>query len=211
MIVVFTWTVANPAGAVKVEVHGAFSANLDRPARVRFVVVKAGKPQGCLPASFDFGCRGWCSSGRRLAETYLISMYVSTRGTRDGGLYTCRRSPKTDRLFVRSRSQKPRPFSCRCKRGAKAPHPASPVSRTSRYNTLHFASQSRVPKGACLAFGSVGDGRAPLALIAPLWKPPLPACGPGQGSTAHINPSINLSCHSVYGLTGATNCDTIRA
>lgn len=26
--------------------HGAFSANLDRPAWVRFVVIKAGKPQG---------------------------------------------------------------------------------------------------------------------------------------------------------------------
>lgn len=136
--------------------HGAFSANLDRPARVRFVVVKAGKPQGCLPASFDFGCRGWCSSRQESTETYLISglltkssleelsrfmcadyddfvgkclllrtfeknnfqkpdfvnrpisMYVSMRGTRDGGLYTCRRSPKTDRLFVRSRSQNPR-------------------------------------------------------------------------------------------------------
>ena len=111
MIVVFTWTVANPAGAVKVEVHGAFSANLDRPARVRFVVVKAGKHRWCLPASFDFGCRGRCSSRQESTETYLISMYVSTRGTRDGGLYICRRSPKTDRLFVRSRSQNPRPFS----------------------------------------------------------------------------------------------------
>lgn len=30
----------------------------------------------------------------------------------------------------------------------------------------------------------------------PLWKPPLPACGPGQGPAAHINPSINLSCYS---------------
>ena len=179
MIVVFTWTVANPAGAVKVEVYGAFSANLDRPARVRFVVIKAGKPQGCLPASFDFGCRGWCSSRQRLAETYLISMYVSTRGTRNGGLYTCRRSPKMDRLFVRSRSQKSRPFSCRCKLGAKAPHPASPVSRTSRYNTLHFASQSRVPKG----------GRSPL------WKPPLPACGPGTRAY-RLHQSINQSIAS---------------
>ncbi len=137
----FAIEVANPAGAVKVKVHGAFSANLDRPARVRFAVGKAGKHQGCLPASFDFGHRGRCPSRRRLAETYLISMYVSTRGTKDGGLYTCRRSPKTDRLFVRSRSQTPRPFSCRCKRGAKAPHPASPVSRASRYKhtTLCFA------------------------------------------------------------------------
>jgi len=111
MIVVFTWTVANPAGAVKVEVHGAFSANLDRPARVRFAVVKAGKPQGCLPASFDFGCRGWCSSRRRLAETYLISMYVSTRGTRDGGLYTCRRSPKTDGASGAQKRRTPLPPS----------------------------------------------------------------------------------------------------
>ena len=130
--------------------HGAFSANLDRPARVRFVVVKAGKPQGCLPASFDFGCRGWCSSRRR----HLISMYVSTRGTRNGGLYTCRRSPKTDRVFVRSRSQNPRPFSCRCKRGAKAPHPASPVSRASRYNTLHLASKVVFQRGKTPPFGN---------------------------------------------------------
>ena len=85
--------IANPAGAVKVKVHGAFSANLDRPAWVPFAVGKAGKPQGCLPASFDFGCRGRCSSRQESTETYLISMYVSTRGTRDGGLYTCRRSP----------------------------------------------------------------------------------------------------------------------
>ena len=38
----------------------------------------------------------------------------------------------------------------------KAPHPVSPVSHASRYNTLHFASQSRVPNGG----------------FAPLWKPP---------------------------------------
>ena len=157
--------------------------------------VRRASPKGACPPPLILGAGGRCSSGRRLAETYLISMYVSTRGTRDGGLYTCRRSPKTDRLFVRSRSQKPRPFSCRCKRGAKATHPASPVSRASRYNTLHFASQSRVPKGAS----------------GPLWKPPPPAYGPGKGPTAHINPSINLSYHSIYELTGATNCDTIRA
>ncbi len=146
--------IANPAGAVKVKVHGAFSANLDRPARVHFAVGKAGKHQGCLPASFDFGCRGAVFLPPGGAETYLISMYVSTRGTRDGGLYICRRSPKTDRLFVRSRSQKPRPFSCRCKRGAKAPHPASPVSRASRYNTLHLASKVVCQRGPAAPFGN---------------------------------------------------------
>ena len=134
--------------------HSAFSANLDSPALVRSLVGKAGKHPWCLPASFDFGCRGRCSSRQESTETYLISMYVSMRGTRGGGLYTCRRSPKTGRLFVRSRPQRPHPFSCRCKRGAKVPHPASPVSRASRYNTLHFASQSRVPKGGHSPFGN---------------------------------------------------------
>ena len=107
-----------------------------------------------LSASFDFGCRWRCSSSQESTETYLISMYVSTRGTRDGGLYTCRRSPKTDRLFVRSRSQNPRPFSCRCKRGAKATHPASPVSRASRYNTLHLASKVVCQRGPAAPFGN---------------------------------------------------------
>ena len=136
--------------------HGAFSANLDSPALVRSLVGKASKHQGCSPASFDFGCRGWCSSRQRLAETYLISMYVSTRGTRDGGLYTCRRSPKTDRLFVRSRSQKPRPFSCRCKRGAKATHPLPPSAAPA--GITHYTLQAR----SCAK-----GGKTP-----PLWKPP---------------------------------------
>lgn len=150
----YAWAVANPAGAVKVKVHGAFSANLDSPARVRFVVIKAGKHPWCLPASFDFGCRGRGCSRQESTETHLISMYVSTRGTRDGGLYTCRRSPETDWLFVRSRSQEPRPFSCRCKRGAKATHPASPVSRASRYNTLHLACKVVFQRGRAAPFGN---------------------------------------------------------
>ena len=175
--------IANPAGAVKVKVHGAFSANLDRPARVRFAVGKAGKPQGCLPASFDFGCRGRCSSRQGLAETYLISMYVSTRGTRDGGLYTCRRSPKTDRLFVRSCSQNPARFpdggSGAQKRRLPLPPSAAPAGIT------HYTLLCKV---VCQ------EGDAPF-----FWTSP-----------AHINSSINLSYHSVYGLAEATNCDTIR-
>ena len=47
--------VANPAVAVKVKMNGAFSANLDSPVQFCFSVTKAGKPQGCLPASLDFG------------------------------------------------------------------------------------------------------------------------------------------------------------
>ena len=33
-------------------------------------------------------------------------------------------------------------------------HPVSPVSHASRYNTLHFASQSRVPNGGFAPFGN---------------------------------------------------------
>lgn len=110
--------------------------------------------KGACPPPLILGAGGRCSSRQESTETYLISMYVSTRGTRDGGLYTCRRSPKTDRLFVRSRSQKPRPFSCRCKRGAKATHPASPVSRASRYNTLHLASKVVCQRGDTPPFGN---------------------------------------------------------
>lgn len=138
--------------------------------------LRRASPKGACPPPLILGAGGRYSSRQKSTETYLISMYVSTRGTRDGGLYTCRRSPRTDRRFVRSRSQKPRPFSCRCKRGAKAMHPASPVSRASRYNTLYFASQSRVPKGAS----------------GPLWKPPLPACGPGARASC-LHQSINQS------------------
>lgn len=86
-------------------------------------------------------------------------------------MYTCRRFLKTDRLFVPSRSQKPSPFSCRCKRGAYRTAPASPVSRASRYNTLHLASKAVCQRGG----------------HAPLWKPPvLSACGHSPQSCARV-------------------------
>ena len=110
--------------------------------------------KGACPPPLILGAGGRCSSRQKSTEMYLISMYVSTQGTRDGGLYTCRRSPKAERLFVRSRSQKPRPFSCRCKRGAKATHPAYPVSRASRYNTLHLASKVVCQRGPAAPFGN---------------------------------------------------------
>lgn len=186
--------------------HGAFSANLDRPARVRSVVIKAGKPQGCLPASFDFRCRGRCSSRQESTETYLILMYVSTRGTRDGGLYTCRRSPKTDRRFVRSRSQNPRPFSCRCKRGAKATHPASPVSRASRYNTLHLASKVVCQRGDTPPFGTP-PGLVDVWGYSPHLRPiPPPLQKPKKRSTSARG---RLTCSaSLFGLRAGTGENT---
>lgn len=60
--------------------HGAFSANLDSPARVRLSVVKAVKHLWRLTAPFDFGRRGGAVfAPPGLTETYLILMYVSTK------------------------------------------------------------------------------------------------------------------------------------
>ena len=70
-------------------------------------------------------------------------------------LYTYCRSLKTNGLFVSSRSQNPRPFSCRCKRGAyRTPLPpsAAPAGIT------HYTLQAR----SCAKGG-----------ISPLWKPPV--------------------------------------
>lgn len=87
-----------------------------------------------------------------------------------GTLYTCCRSLKTD-SFCSLPVTKPRPFSCRGKRGANRTAPAFPGSRTSRYNTLHLAS-----KVVCQ-----GGGQAPL------WKPPvLSACGHSPQSCARV-------------------------
>ncbi|QBB66697.1 hypothetical protein SRB521_02439 [Intestinimonas butyriciproducens] len=41
-------------------------------------------------------------------------------------MYTCRRFLKTDGLFAPSRSQNPRLFSCRCKRGTNSTAPRFP-------------------------------------------------------------------------------------
>ena len=48
------------------------------------------------------------------------------RRTRDGGLYTCWCSLKTNGIFVPVRSQKSCPFSCQCKRGANRIAPRLP-------------------------------------------------------------------------------------
>ena len=175
--------VANPGGAVKVKVHGAFSANLDRPARVRFVVIKAGKPQGCLPASFDFGCRGRCPSRRGLAETYLISMYVSTRGTRDGACIPAAASRKRTGFLFAPAHKNPARFPAGASGAQKQRTPLPPSAAPA--GITHYTLQAR----SCAKGGKL---------------PPLE-------TPAHINPSINLLYHSLYGLTEATKCDTIRA
>ena len=68
--------------------------------------------------------------------------------------YTCRRSLKTARFFAHSHSQNSACFPAGANRAHKAQHPVSPVSHASRYNTLHFASQSRVPNGGVAPFGN---------------------------------------------------------
>lgn len=171
----FSRGVANPTVAVKVKMNGAFSANLDSPARFCFVVIKAGKHKSACPPPLilrrgtlpnwnrqrpstmrglaalptrqrDGGRRSRpCASpfisaltGARWPATFLAAPLplvdiLSTSGprrTRDGGLYTCRRSLKPNRIFVHSRSQKPVRF---------------PAGENGRVNTRHprFPRQPR--------------------------------------------------------------------
>ena len=175
--------VANPAGAVKVKVHGAFSANLDRPARVRFVVIKACQHQGCLHASFDFGCRGTVflppGSGENVPQ---FDVRFDT-GDEGRGLVYLPPLPENGQAFCSLPLTKTPPVFLPVQAGRESDAPASPVSCASRYNTLHLASKVVCQRGPA----------------APLKTP------------AHINPSINLLYNSLCGLTKATNCDTIRA
>ena len=156
--------------------------------------VRRASPKGACPPPLILGAGGGVppAGGWRKRTSFRCTFRCGGRGT---GACIPAAAPRKRTGFLFAPAHKnPARFPAGANGAQEAPHPASPVSRASRYNTLHFASQSRVPKGAS----------------GPLWKPPLPACGPGQGPTAPINPSINLLYHSVYGLTGATNCDTIR-
>ena len=175
--------------------HGAFSANLDSPVRVRFVVIKAGKPQGCLPASIDFGCRGRCFSRRE----------------GDGN------EPQFDVRFDKIRHLNARQPDGGRGTGACIPA-AAPRKRTGFLFAPAHRDPTRFPAGA----SGAQKRRTPLPPSAApagithytlLRKVVCQSGGhsPTLETPAHINPSINLLYHSIYGLAGATNCDTIRA
>lgn len=86
-------------------------------------------------------------------------------------MYTCRRFLKTDRLLFPPGHKNPARFPAGASGVHTAPPPASPVSRASRYNTLHLASKAVCQRGG----------------HAPLWKPPvLSACGHSPQSCARV-------------------------
>lgn len=87
------------------------------------------------------------------------------------GLYTCRRSCHRTG-FCSLPVTKSRPLPCRSTRACQSHDtPGLPVSRASRYNTLHLAAQGRVPRGVPLP---------------PLWKPPVfSVCG----HSLHLRPA----------------------
>lgn len=72
--------------------------------------------------------------------------------------YPCPRSAKPAVILAHPRRQSLHPFFCRSKQDInRIARPASPVSRASRYNTLHLASKVVCQRGG----------------IGPLWKPPV--------------------------------------
>lgn len=155
--------------------------------------VKAGRKPACFsldgrPALRYFGTLCPTSGGRK---------------TGDGGLYTCRRSLKTNGLFVPSRSQKPRPFPCRCKRGANSTAPPLPPSATPAGIT-HYTLQARsCAKGVPLPpFGNPRFCRS-VATV----RNPAPVSPPLQNAKKRRRPAQphGLICAaSLFGLRAGT-------
>ena len=68
------------------------------------------------------------------------------RGTGDEGIYLLS-LPENGRGYVRPRSHIRARFPVARKEPQRVPRPLPRASRDRRYNTLHFARQSSVPKG----------------------------------------------------------------
>ena len=71
-------------------------------------------------------------------------------GRRTGASYTCRRSLKPARFLFIPIHKNSACFPAGANGAQKAPHPVSPVSHASRYNTLHFASKVVCQRGTPL-------------------------------------------------------------
>ena len=69
--------------------------------------------------------------------------------------YTCRRSLKTARFLLIPICKNSACFPAGANGAHEAPHPVSPVSHASRYNTLHFASKVVCQRGN--PFGNPGQ------------------------------------------------------
>ena len=93
--------IATPGGAVNgQDERRTLCAAIDRPARSCFMVIKAGKPQGCLPAPFGFWGRGAAALGH----------FLPPCGGRGTGACIPAAASDSGRIFAPSRSQ----TSARC-------------------------------------------------------------------------------------------------
>ena len=117
---------------------------------------RAAVKAGCEPVHFSLdGCPLSCYLSGRVATTLGHFVHKSERRTRDGGVHIPAAVlwKQPDFLLIPIRKNSAR-FPAGANGAHKAPPPVSPVSHASRYNTLHFASQSRVPNGGFAPFGN---------------------------------------------------------
>ena len=134
--------VATPSRGINGQDERCIScAAVDSTARSCFMGNQGGQAPSVLALPFKSR-----DNGNRIFGTFCpISR---GRRTRDGGLYTCWCSLKTNGIFVPVRSQKSCPFSCQCKRGANRIAPRLPCQPRQQVEHTTPCKQGRVPKGA---------------------------------------------------------------
>lgn len=115
--------------------------------------LRRASPKGACPPPLILGAGGGVppARNRRKRTSFRCTFRHGGRGT---GACIPAAAPRKRTGFCSLPLTNPRPFSCRRKRGAKATHPASPVSRASRYNTLHLASKVVCQRGPAAPFGN---------------------------------------------------------
>ena len=118
----------------------------------RRVAVKA----GCKPVHFSLdGCPLSCYFSGSVATTSGHFVHKSKRGTRDGAFIYALSADETSPALAASRLAITALFSCRFKCPCPPRRQRHFHGNADRaYNTLHFASQSRVPNGGVAPFGN---------------------------------------------------------
>ena len=112
--------VATPSRGINGQDERCIScAAVDSTARSCFMGNQGGQAPSVLALPFKSR-----DNGNRIFGTFCPTS--RGRRTRDGGLYTCWCSLKTNGIFVPVCSQKSCPFSCQCKRGANRIAPRLP-------------------------------------------------------------------------------------
>ena len=112
---------------------------------------RAAVKAGCKPVHFSLdGCPLSCYFSGSVATISGHFVHKSKRRTRDGAFIYLPPFSEPSPIFFIPIHKNSACFPAGANGAQKSPHSVSPVSHTSRYNTLHFASQSRVRKGGTL-------------------------------------------------------------